>query len=85
VRLGGLASEKDHTGEGKDIGGNVEKTIPHDIEFQVPKAADWKACAGKHMMPLQNLMEDDPIEKPAQPYTKKNAAKSGKATFSISF
>jgi hypothetical protein len=57
----------------------VEKAIPHHIEFQVMEVIRWKAGTGKHMMPLQHLVKDDPIKEAAESQPKKDSGNRRKA------
>jgi hypothetical protein len=39
------------------------KAVPQCIEFEILDGVRWKARAREHVMPLQNLVQDDAVEK----------------------
>ena len=45
----------------------MEKTIPHDIKFQVSESVQQVTGTGEHMLPLEYLVKDDPIKEAAHP------------------
>ena len=55
----------------EQICAGVENTVPDDIELEAVKSIGGVTGAGQHMMPLQDLMQHDPVEEAAQPQAKK--------------
>jgi hypothetical protein len=80
MRLKCPARQDHHTNCCKQIRGDMKKTIPHDIEFQISKIVRRVACAGQHMMPLQDLMQDNPIKEAAKSQPKKYSGYCGEST-----
>ena len=61
----------------ENVGCTVEEAIPSGVQFQVGQIGDG-IPATEHMMPLEHLVQHDPVEEAAQPKAKQDAGKSGK-------
>jgi hypothetical protein len=59
----------------------MEKTVSEGVEGQILDAGD-RMDAAQHMMPLQDLVQDDAVEEPAQTKTEQNAGGSRKLRLS---
>jgi hypothetical protein len=59
----------------------MEKAVPKSVEAQILDAGDWMHAA-QHVMPLQDLVQDDPVEESTQTKTEQNAGGSRKLPLS---
>jgi hypothetical protein len=53
----------------------VEEAIPEGVDLQILDAVGGITCAGQHVMPLQDLVQHDAVEKAAQPEPKENTGR----------
>jgi hypothetical protein len=60
------APEQEQSHQHEDIGRAVEDTVPKRVEPHVLDRVHGVPTA-EHMMPLQNLVKNDPVKKPAEP------------------
>jgi RNA polymerase sigma-70 factor (ECF subfamily) len=61
------------------VGARVKQTIPERVDFQVLDAGGRIARARQHVVPLQDLVQHNPIEETAEAQTKENAGRRWKA------
>ena len=62
----------------EQICAGVEDAVPDDVEFEVVQSVGGVTGTGQHMMPLQDLMQHDPVEEAAQPQAEKDSCQNGK-------
>jgi hypothetical protein len=60
----------------------MEKSIPHDVELEVLEIVGRIACAGQHMVPLEDLVQYDPVEEAAETEAEKDSG-NGRKAFSV--
>lgn len=57
----------------ENIRTGVENAVPKRVELEVLDGVGRVPGAGQHVMPLQNLMQNDPVEKPAEAKSEQNS------------
>ena len=62
----GLPPQQESSCEGQYPGGSVEDSIEKGVEFQIPKRCRGIAGTCRHMVPLEDLMKDDSVDKTAE-------------------
>lgn len=67
----------EQAGHDEKVGAAVKDTIPEGIEFKVFDGVDGIPTA-EHVVPLQNLVQNDSVEKTAKAQTKQNSGQGGK-------
>src|SRR4051812_27830166 len=50
----------------EQVGHGMKQPIRERVQIEIRNTGGWVASAGKHVMPLQNLVEDDSIEESAE-------------------
>ncbi len=61
-----LPPQYDEPEQDEDVGAGMEEAVPERIDFEVEDTVGRVAGAGEHVMPLEHLMQDDPVEEAAQ-------------------
>ena len=51
----------------------MEQPVRERVHFEVRHAVGGKAGAGQHVVPLQHLVQHDPVEEAAQPEAEQDA------------
>ncbi len=57
----------------------MKQTIPQRVDSEIVYAIRRVACAGEHVMPLQNLVQHDTVKKPAESKSKQDTGARRKA------
>jgi hypothetical protein len=71
--VAGPAPEKPDPCRHRHPGRCVEETVPERVRFEPSNRGDRVAiCAAQHVMPLQDLMKDDPVDEATQPDAEQN-------------
>jgi hypothetical protein len=65
--------EDDQAKHDEDVSDRVEEPVPQRIDLEVFDAGRWISGARQHVMPLQDLVQDDAVEKAAQAQSKEDA------------
>jgi hypothetical protein len=60
--------EHDESDGGRDRWCGVEQPVEQGADVQVSDAVRRVAGAGEHVMPLQDLLEDDAVREAAEPH-----------------
>ena len=66
VCLARVAPKDGQTNDDKDIGCGVKQAIPERINLEVVQGVWRVAATRQHVVPLEHLVKDDAVEKPAQ-------------------
>jgi hypothetical protein len=61
--------QNDKTGQHKDVCARMENTVPQRIHFEIVNTVGRVSSARKHVMPLKQLMKNNPVEKTSQAET----------------
>lgn len=73
------APEQHEPEQYEDVGGRVEQAVPAGIDLKVADAVGRIPGARQHVMPLEHLMEDDPIEESSEAQSEEDAGRDRKS------
>jgi hypothetical protein len=59
--------DKEQTAHRQDPGGGMEEAVDQRIEFKVADGGGRKARTRHHVVPLQDLVEEDSVDEAAKP------------------
>jgi hypothetical protein len=65
----------------KEIRAHVKKPVPQRIDLKVRYAVGWISGTGEHVMPLEHLMQNNPIEEPPEAQPEQNTRSDRKVAF----
>jgi hypothetical protein len=71
------APEHEQAGDHEQVCGTVEDAVPKRVELEVLDAVHGIPAA-QHVVPLKELVQDDPVEKSAEPKAEQDPSRSGK-------
>src|SRR5688572_12660774 len=72
------APQQDETEHHKYVRRGVEDAVKQGIEFKIGNGVGRISRACHHVMPLQNLVQDNPVEKPSQAKAEENSSRGRK-------
>jgi hypothetical protein len=68
------APEHEQARDHEQVGRGVEEPVPERVELQVVERGD-RVPTAQHVVPLQHLMQHDPVEEPAEPEPEQDAGR----------
>ena len=66
--------QKHQSNYNKNISGRMEQAVKQGIEFKVFQAVRWITGTCRHVVPLQNLVQHDAVEKSSQTQTQEDTS-----------
>src|SRR5688572_9003912 len=73
----GFPPEYEESQADEDISSGMEETIPQRIDLQIPHTIGGIAARSEHVVPLQDLVQHNPIEEAAQAQSEQDARRRG--------